>query len=132
MLRISKLTDYAVVLATHLATAREAQPVSDLAVETRIPQPTVSKVLKALTKAGVVVSQRGAHGGYMLFSPHHKRELDEVDQMEAARPGLPSRIPRHSFVDRMFHWVMAVSMLALVFTAFLPVVGVKIAWVQWH
>jgi len=73
-----------------------------------------------------------AHGGYMLFSPHHKRESDEVDRMEAARPGLPARIPRHSFVARMFHWVMAVSMLALVFTSFLPVVGVKFAWVQWH
>src|SRR6185436_6737352 len=61
-----------------------------------------------------------AHGGYMLFSPHHKRESDEVDRMLAARPGLPTRIPRHSAVARMFHWIMAVSMLALVFTAFLP------------
>ena len=64
-----------------------------------------------------------AHGGYMLFSPHQKREAGEVDRMEAARPGLPANIERHSFVARMFHWVMAFSMLALVFTAFLPVVG---------
>ena len=73
-----------------------------------------------------------AHGGYMLFSPHHKRESDEVDRMEAERPGLPARIPRHSFVARVFHGVMALSMLALLFTAFLPIVGVKFAWVQWH
>jgi cytochrome b subunit of formate dehydrogenase len=73
-----------------------------------------------------------AHGGYMLFSPHHKREADEVDRMEAAMPGLPAAIPRHSFVARIFHWVMAFSMLVLVFTAFLPVVGVKFAWVYWH
>ena len=73
-----------------------------------------------------------AHGGYMLFSQHHKRESDEVDRMEAERAGLPARVTRHGFVARAFHWVMAVSMLALLFTAFLPIVGVKFAWVYWH
>ncbi len=33
---------------------------------------------------------------------------------------------------RMFHWVMAASMFTLLFTAFLPIVGVRFAWVQWH
>ncbi len=33
---------------------------------------------------------------------------------------------------RLFHWVMAASMFVLLFTAFLPIVGVKFAWVQWH
>jgi cytochrome b subunit of formate dehydrogenase len=73
-----------------------------------------------------------AHGGYMLFSQHHKRESDEVDRMERERAGLPARITRHGFVARAFHWVMAVSMLALLLTAFLPIVGVKFAWVYWH
>jgi len=73
-----------------------------------------------------------AHGGYMLFSRHEKRDEAEVDRMEADRKSLPAKIERHSFVARMFHWVMAVSMLALLFTAFLPIVGVKFAWVQWH
>ena len=48
MLRISKLTDYAIVVSTHLGTLAGAIAVSDLASATRIPQPTVSKVLKAL------------------------------------------------------------------------------------
>lgn len=73
-----------------------------------------------------------AHGGYMLFSPHRKSAPHEVDQLEASRRGLPARIDRHSFVARMFHWVMAVAMLTLIFTAFLPIVGVKFAWVWWH
>ncbi len=73
-----------------------------------------------------------AHGGYMLFSPHRKRDPKDVDRMEVERSGLPQRIERHSFVARVFHWVMAVAMLALVFTAFLPVVGVQFAWVWWH
>jgi cytochrome b subunit of formate dehydrogenase len=73
-----------------------------------------------------------SHGSYMLFSPHHKRASGDVDQIEAEHASLPTRIERHSFVARMFHWVMAFAMLSLVFTAFLPVVGVRFAWVQWH
>jgi FeS assembly SUF system regulator len=66
MLRISKMTDYAVVLATHLAAVKGPHAARDLAVETQIPEPTTSKLLKKLTRAGVVVSQRGAKGGYSL------------------------------------------------------------------
>ena len=73
-----------------------------------------------------------AHGGYMLFSQHRRRDQGEVDQLEAQRKDLPAHIPRHSFVARTFHWVMAFSMLALLLTAFLPIVGIKFAWVQWH
>jgi formate dehydrogenase subunit gamma len=73
-----------------------------------------------------------AHGGYMLFSRHQKRPVDEVDRMEAERKGLPAKIPRHSFVARFFHWVMAASMLVLVITAFFPVIGIRFDWVEWH
>src|SRR5262245_60469666 len=73
-----------------------------------------------------------AHGGYMLFSRHEKRDPAEVDRMETARKGLPARIPRHSFVSRIFHWIMAFAMLTLVVTAFLPIIGIRFAWVQWH
>lgn len=73
-----------------------------------------------------------AHGGYMLFSQHHKREASEVDRMEADMKGLPSTILRHSFVSRVFHWIMAFAMLTLLLTAFLPIVGIKFAWVYWH
>ena len=41
-------------------------------------------------------------------------------------------ITRHTFMARMFHWVMAASMFVLLFTAFLPIVGVRFAWVEWH
>jgi FeS assembly SUF system regulator len=69
MLRISRLTDYAVVLASRLAHAETAEAVSDLARVTEIPAPTVSKVLKLLMKGGVVLSTRGANGGYTLARP---------------------------------------------------------------
>ena len=73
-----------------------------------------------------------AHGGYMLFSQHRKRNADEVNRLEAERSGLPARILRHGFGARVFHWVMAFSMLVLLLTAFLPIIGVRFAWVQWH
>ena len=66
MLIISKLTDYAVVIATHLVANGEPRAARDLALRTEIPEPTVSKVLKCLSHAGLVVSQRGAKGGYTL------------------------------------------------------------------
>jgi formate dehydrogenase subunit gamma len=73
-----------------------------------------------------------AHGGYMMFSRHPKRSEGEVDRLEKERPNLPAKIERHSFVARVFHWVMAASMLVLVFTAFLPIVGIRFPWVTWH
>ncbi len=78
MLRISKLTDYAIVVSTHLGSLPGAIAVSDLALATRIPQPTVSKVLKALTRAGVVVSHRGVHGGYRLARPPVEITVAEI------------------------------------------------------
>lgn len=45
---------------------------------------------------------------------------------------LPERILRHSGASRLFHWVMAVSVLTLLFTAFLPIWGVKFPWVTAH
>lgn len=45
---------------------------------------------------------------------------------------LPARVPRHSLVARLFHWVMAAAMLTLLFTAFLPKVGLQFPWVTYH
>src|SRR6187402_392957 len=73
-----------------------------------------------------------AHGSYMLLSAHRKRPETETDRLEAAYSNIPMRVERHSVMARLFHWVMAAAMFVLLFTAFLPVVGVKFAWVQWH
>jgi hypothetical protein len=73
-----------------------------------------------------------AHASYMLFSAHRKRTAAETDALEASRKDLPAKIERHGLTARLFHWVMAAAMFVLLFTAFLPVVGVKFPWVQWH
>ncbi len=67
MLRLSKLTDYGTIVMTHLARAPgEVQSATDIAGGTHVALPTVSKVLKLLTQDGLVVSYRGAQGGYSL------------------------------------------------------------------
>ena len=67
MLRVSKLTDYATVVMTSLAQLGDGQASAVvLAERARLEPPTVAKVLKLLAQAGLVVSQRGASGGYRL------------------------------------------------------------------
>ncbi len=70
MVRISRLTDYATVLLAVLAAQPErVQTAAALAEQTHIGAPTVSKLLKQLQRAGLVLSTRGLHGGYQLARP---------------------------------------------------------------
>ena len=69
MLRLSKLTDYAVVVLVRLSHATGVQTSPGIAATTGIPEPTVAKVLKTLAAGGLVASQRGARGGYRLLRP---------------------------------------------------------------
>jgi cytochrome b subunit of formate dehydrogenase len=73
-----------------------------------------------------------AHASYMVLSAHRKRQAAETDALEASRADLPPKIVRHSGPARLFHWVMAAAMLTLLFTAFLPIAGIRFAWVTWH
>ncbi|HVS63705.1 MAG TPA: SUF system Fe-S cluster assembly regulator, partial [Thermoanaerobaculia bacterium] len=67
MIRLTKQTDYGIVLMSQIAASHGAQfTAPELAQETHLPLPMVSKILKALTRAGLLVSQRGAKGGYAL------------------------------------------------------------------
>jgi len=73
-----------------------------------------------------------AHASYMVLSAHRKRSAAETAALEAAHKNLPEQIERHSFMARVFHWVMAASMFVLLFTAFLPIAGFRFPWVTWH
>ncbi len=70
MLRISKLTDYATVILAHLAAQPEQRfTAAQLAGQTHVAAPTVSKLLKQLHRRHLVQSTRGLHGGYLLARP---------------------------------------------------------------
>ncbi len=67
MLRLSKLTDYATVILSFMARDKtQVHAAMEIAVVTGIALPTVSKILKLLVNAKVLVSTRGAKGGYAL------------------------------------------------------------------
>lgn len=67
MLRLSKLTDYATVILSFMAKDEtHVHAAMEIAAATGIALPTVSKILKSLVKAGVLISTRGAKGGYAL------------------------------------------------------------------
>jgi FeS assembly SUF system regulator len=67
MIILSKLADYGVIVATHLAAFPERQlTAATVADEVQLPRATVAKILKALAHAGLVAATRGAAGGYRL------------------------------------------------------------------
>src|SRR5689334_9002780 len=74
MFRLNKLTDYGIVLMAHVARSAEAADLAQhtarsLAKETRLPLPTVAKLLRQLSEHGLLSSHRGVKGGYNLARP---------------------------------------------------------------
>ena len=78
MLRLSRLTDYAVVALVRLGRSEGVATTPGIAAAIGLPEPTVAKVLKALNGAGLVASTRGAHGGYRLARPLSAMSIAEV------------------------------------------------------
>ena len=67
MIRLNKMTDYAVVMLSHLAVdVDRVVTATELARGSVLPLPSVSKLMKQLSRAGILTSQRGASGGYRL------------------------------------------------------------------
>ena len=67
MIKLSRLTDYAVVVLAEMSRAKgELIAASTLSTKTGLPEPTVSKVLKTLSRNGLIASVRGVAGGYRL------------------------------------------------------------------
>jgi FeS assembly SUF system regulator len=79
MIRMTKLTDYGIVILTHMAMEEPGSlhTAQDLSSKSRVPVPTASKLLKSLARAGLVVSHRGRNGGYGL-----SRDADTISVAE--------------------------------------------------
>lgn len=79
MLRISKLADYAVVVACYLA-QQENRPhsASCLSRELGIAAPTVRKICQLLQRADLLIAMRGSRGGYCLLREPHEISIANV------------------------------------------------------
>jgi cytochrome b subunit of formate dehydrogenase len=75
--------------------------------------------------------------GFLIVHAIWIRYFAKPEEFEGGPPSAvaahaPGRVMRHSLAARLFHWIMAAAMLALLITAFLPRVGVRFPWVTYH
>jgi FeS assembly SUF system regulator len=68
MIRLTRISDYGIVLMTQLAARGDHAPrnARQVATAARLPLPVVRKILKVLTREGLLASHRGSKGGYSL------------------------------------------------------------------
>jgi FeS assembly SUF system regulator len=79
MLRLSKLTDYSTVIMSYMAQEPGGvHSAAQMAAALGIAAPTASKILKMLARGDLVLSQRGAKGGYLLARPPEQISIAEV------------------------------------------------------
>ena len=77
----SQTTEYALRAVVYLASqGGAAQTTQQIAEATRVPAGYLSKVLQNLSRAGLVRSQRGLHGGFTLSRP-----ADELTVLDVVR-----------------------------------------------
>jgi FeS assembly SUF system regulator len=83
MIRLSRISDYGIVLMACLAEQPADSQLSarDIAERTQLPLPVVSKILKALAREGLLISQRGPRGGYSLA--RRPQEINVVEMITA-------------------------------------------------
>ena len=112
MLRMTKQTDYGFVLLSHLASEpTRVVNAPDLAQETRLPLPMVSKILKLLARHDLLRSHRGVKGGYSLARPAAEtsaaqilRALEGPVALTVCIDGTPGECDRESFCQVRRHW----------------------------
>lgn len=80
MIKLGKLTDYAIAVMGQLAhaTADASSSARALSDKTGVPEPTVAKVLKLLAKGDLVTSERGTNGGYRLAKLAAEISIGEI------------------------------------------------------
>ena len=88
MLQLTKRSEYALIALVHMVDrGDEVTSVRELCERYPLPKRLVAEVLKDLSRAGLVVSQRGAQGGYSLALAPEKITLGKI---LGAIEGIPS------------------------------------------
>lgn len=79
MIKLSNLADYAVVLMSTIATRPDdIHTAASLNVDTKVPLPTVSKILGKMAKANLLISHRGVGGGFSLYAEHENISIADI------------------------------------------------------
>lgn len=80
----SQTAEYALRAVTYLAGEDGPRTTEQIALATRVPSAYLSKIMQALSKAGLVSSQRGLRGGSMLL--HDPDDISILDVVNAVDP----------------------------------------------
>lgn len=79
MLALTKKTDYALIALAQLARRKgRLTSAREVAERTGVPLPILTNILKTLTQAGIVGSERGSRGGYFLARDAESVSLDDL------------------------------------------------------
>jgi FeS assembly SUF system regulator len=79
MIRIGRMTDYGILIMTHLADdPKPVHSAHEISVALNVAAPTVMKLVKLLVHAQLLVSRRGAKGGYALALPAQSISINDI------------------------------------------------------
>ncbi len=80
MIRMSKETDYGIVVLAYFASAQTGlkHNAREVAMDNQLPLPMVRKILKILAREGLLASHRGAKGGYSLARQGERISIAEI------------------------------------------------------
>ena len=82
MFQLSKKADYGLIALKHLAQhSEESVSAREIAAHYHIPAELLAKVLQTLARKGLLMSQQGIHGGYVLA--RDPASISIVDVVEA-------------------------------------------------
>jgi Rrf2 family protein len=93
MVRLSKKVEYGIIALRHIAINGSPGVVTakEIAETYKIPYEMLAKVLQKLTKAGLVTSHQGVHGGYTLGrNPREVAVSMIINAIEGATPVIAS------------------------------------------
>lgn len=107
---ISQAVEYSLRAMVMLAKSGERpETVKNIAEVGKIPAPYLSKLLQGLTRAGLITSQRGIGGGYVLARPaaeitlaHIVNEVEPLQRINRCPLGIKGHIklcPLHRRLD---------------------------------
>jgi formate dehydrogenase subunit gamma len=71
------------------------------------------------------------HAVYAGFIAKKETAPSEAE-IRSAAPNTPERVARHTLTTRVSHWLLAVSVLALLTTGIVPILGLKFPWLTIH
>ena len=81
LLKLSKKTDYAIILLSHLAVNNNPVSTQEMSKTYHLPQPMVANILKQLASSRIIESKRGQLGGYSLIREPESLSIAEIVQV---------------------------------------------------